>query len=468
MRFDETRLSTVLIHALHAQGFHDATPVQAQSIEAAAAGRGVLALAPTGSGKTYAYALPILDALLRTPPARRKGKPTQPRERLRALVLVPTRELAQQVAKDLSLLVRGTVLRLACVYGKSAIGPQRQAVMSGVDVLVGTPGRVRELLDADSITLAYLTHAVIDEGDRMSDMGFLPQVTSILSRAPGERVTMAFSATMPRPLRDTVLGMLGAEPVEIGVGRQNAPAVEDVHTAIAIADADKVDLLLWWLANHRRSGVAVFCRTRRRVGWVDGALRRHKVDVAMLHGDLSQARRNQALDDFATGRAKVLVATDVAARGLHVPAIKAVVNYDVPIMLEDFVHRVGRAGHGGGRAESVTFVAPLDQDRWKRIGDFAGVEIPATRRPDLAPVAPVVKGARTGGTKAPTQREAHPSRSGATASRSGAAKRAPKRAGKVDRLTKLASTKKLRGLMRKQPLSLDQRPGGGVRRPPTA
>jgi ATP-dependent RNA helicase RhlE len=496
VRFDETMLSPILIRALHAQGFHEATPVQAQAIEAAAARKGVLALAPTGSGKTYAYALPVLDALITTPPRRRRGQGIDPRERLRALVLVPTRELAQQVSKDLQLLVRGTVLRVACVYGKSAIAPQREAVSQGIDVLIGTPGRVRELLDDDAVTLAYLTHAIIDEGDRMSDMGFLPQVTQILERAPGDRITMAFSATMPRTLRDTVLGLLGTDPVEVGVGRQNAPATEVGHDAYLVQDGHKVAMLLWWLKHERRNGVAVFCRTRRRVGWVEGALRRHGVAVAMLHGDLSQTRRNQALEAFASGSAKVLVATDVAARGLHVPAIKAVVNYDVPIMLEDFVHRVGRAGHGGGKAQSVTFVAGLDADRWKRIGDFAGVDIPARAAPDLAKFDVVNKGRRAA-PAAPT-RGTGPSTSTRGARRSEAARRTkvaperpelgshpsservdrpswsnrgprgpqkPRRAGKADRLSRLASSKKLRGLMRKQPLTPDQRPGSGVRKP---
>ncbi len=513
VRFDETTLSPILIRALHAQGFHEATPVQAQAIDAAAARKGVLALAPTGSGKTYAYALPVLDALITTPPRRRRGQGIDPRERLRALVLVPTRELAQQVAKDLQLLVRGTVLRVACVYGKSAIGPQKEAVAQGIDVLIGTPGRVRELLDDDAVTLAYLTHAIIDEGDRMSDMGFLPQVTQILERAPGDRITMAFSATMPRTLRDTVLGLLGTDPVEVGVGRQNAPATEAGHDAYLVQDEHKVAMLLWWLKHERRNGVAVFCRTRRRVGWVEGALRRHGVAVAMLHGDLSQTRRNQALEAFAAGSAKVLVATDVAARGLHVPAIKAVVNYDVPIMLEDFVHRVGRAGHGGGKAQSVTFVAGLDADRWKRIGDFAGVDIPARAAPDLSEFGVVNKG-RGAASAAPTRersastgrsskgttkgardpRRAEPRRAdprpraGEGADRTDAATPAPgeradrpswsgkgargprgpqkpRRAGKADRLSRLASSKKLRGLMRKQPLTPDQKPGGGVRKP---
>ena len=309
---------------------------------------------------------------------------------------------------------------------------------------------------------------------------------------------MAFSATMPRTLRDTVLGLLGADPVEVGVGRQNAPATEVGHDAYLIQDEHKVAMLLWWLKHERRNGVAVFCRTRRRVGWVEGALRRHGVAVAMLHGDLSQTRRNQALEAFASGSAKVLVATDVAARGLHVPAIKAVVNYDVPIMLEDFVHRVGRAGHGGGKAQSVTFVAGLDADRWKRIGDFAGVDIPARAAPDLSEFGVVNKGrratlapmapTRAGGSSKPTHEARRPATArnkknalerptpepqapGERSDRptwSGKGPRGPqkpRRAGKADRLSRLASSKKLRGLMRKQPLTPDQKPGGGVRKP---
>jgi ATP-dependent RNA helicase RhlE len=394
-RFAAVGLPDLLVRTLAACGFTEPTDVQVEALPPALEGRDVLMLAPTGSGKTLAFALPVLAGLLADRPrvrrarkGSRKSTDTAPRRvdpasRLRAIVLSPTRELAQQVARDIADVIRGTVLRATAVYGKSPIEPQRAAVMGGVDVIVGTPGRLRELLDEGAITFAHVRHVVIDEADRMVDMGFLPQVEDIMALVPEGRRVICASATLPDRIASLVTGLL-RDQAEVGIGKRNAPA-SDRHSRYAVRDADKVALLLALVKGRHRKGVAVYARTRRRVGWVGEALRRHGISVAMLHGDRSQRQRDLALKSFADGDADVLVATDVAARGLHVPRIRTVINYDVPLMPEDFVHRVGRAGHGGGAAESHTFVGEDERDAWNRVRGLVPGEIASAVLPDLAP-----------------------------------------------------------------------------------
>lgn len=409
-RFAAIGLPDLLVRTLAACRFTAPTDVQAEAMPAALEGRDVLMLAPTGSGKTLAFALPVLAALLadrprlqrarkgaRRAPADAAPRRVDPATRLRAIILSPTRELAQQVARDIGDVTRGTVLRTAAVYGKSPIEPQRAAVMGGVDVLVGTPGRLRELLDEGAITFAHVRHVVIDEADRMVDMGFLPQVEDIMALVPESRRVICASATLPDRIAKLVMALL-RDPAEVGVGKRNAPA-SDRHSRYVVADADKVALLLALVKGRHKRGVAVYARTRRRVGWVAEALRRHGISVAMLHGDRSQRQRDLALKSFADGDADVLVATDVAARGLHVPRIRTVINYDVPLMPEDFVHRVGRAGHGGGAAESHTFVGEDERDAWNRVRGLVPGEIASAVLPDLAPwgraSTPAPEGARS-------------------------------------------------------------------------
>jgi ATP-dependent RNA helicase RhlE len=395
-RFAAIGLPDLLVRTLAACHFTEPTDVQAEALPPALEGRDVLMLAPTGSGKTLAFALPVLADLLADRPrvqrvrkrSRRDRADAAPRRvdpatRLRAIVLSPTRELAQQVARDIADVIRGTVLRTAAVYGKSPIEPQRAAVVAGVDMLVGTPGRLRELLDEGAITFAHVRHVVIDEADRMVDMGFLPQVEDIMALVPEGRRVICASATLPDRIASLVTGLL-RDQAEVGIGKRNAPA-SDRHSRYVVRDADKVALLLALVKGRHKKGVAVYARTRRRVGWVAEALRRHGISVAMLHGDRSQRQRDLALKSFADGDADVLVATDVAARGLHVPRIRTVINYDVPLMPEDFVHRVGRAGHGGGAAESHTFVGEDERDAWNRVRGLVPGEIASAVLPDLTP-----------------------------------------------------------------------------------
>ncbi|MFM1804419.1 MAG: hypothetical protein RL136_1298 [Planctomycetota bacterium] len=361
-------------------GFTAPTPIQAEFIPAALEpaedgdlfrSRDLVGLAPTGTGKTLAYGIPLADLLLRHKPVETGGRRRDPRTRLRALVLVPTRELSQQVAEEIRRLTRGSLLRVVAAYGKVSIAPQAEAIRKGVDIVVATPGRARELVEADAMTLAHLLYVVCDEADRMLDMGFLPQVEWVLSRAPEGRARWLLSATLPKQVEDLVHKKLD-QPRKIAVGSRNAAAEHLAHRRLLVDEELKTPALLSLLSKESlRRGIVVYCASRRRTGWVAGALRKHEISTAVVHGDRSQLQREKALESFAHGRCRVLVATDVAARGLHVPGIKLVVNYDVPISPEEWIHRVGRAGHGGGEGSSITFVSKEERARWESVVDMA-------------------------------------------------------------------------------------------------
>ncbi len=389
--FDALGVPPVLVRSLAAMDVTDPTRAQRRTLPPAMEGRDVAVVASTGTGKTLAYLLPLAARLLAEAPPRVRGRPVDPRRRLRALVLCPTRELAQQVAKDAQQLFRGTVLRAGAVYGKSALAPQREMVREGLDLLVGTPGRVKELCEADALSLAFVKQVVLDEADRMLDMGFLPQAKEILSRAPESRQLLFLTATMPRPVETVVEEMLKS-PARIDlVGKERsavtgtpAPRTDKGQHLHDVSDEDKAALTVALVKDGKRKGVMVFVRTRRRAGWVAEALRRHDIRTVVVHGDRSQRQRTESLAAFAAGKADVLVATDVAARGLHVPAVRTVINYDVPLLPEEYVHRVGRAGHGGGSAEAITLRGPADVERWHAVARTMRVDIAPTPAPGFA------------------------------------------------------------------------------------
>lgn len=385
--FAASGLHEQLVQRLGERGLSRATPVQDKAIGPARNGTDVLMVAPTGTGKTLSYLLPVADALLRDRPPTARG--FAPGQRLRALVLCPTRELAMQVAAEAEWLLRGSVLRVGCVYGKSPVGPQRAMLLQGVDLLIGTPGRVRDLAEDGSLPTGAVAHVVVDEADRLWDMGFAPQIQWILQRLPESRQTLAATATMPQGVAKELLASM-RDPVRVEAAPPNTLAATGpgVHGYFDVDDPRKVPLLLHLIVAGKRKGVAVYVRTRRRADWVSTALERNGVKAALLHGDIPQHKRTKALALFTHGQVPVLVATDVAARGLHIGRLRCVVNYDIPLMPEDFVHRVGRAGHGGGTAESLTFVSPEDADRWAKVAALLhagdrGAEAPAVERQEL-------------------------------------------------------------------------------------
>jgi ATP-dependent RNA helicase RhlE len=435
--FLELGLGSRLVRRLSALGYRTPWPIQAEAIPAILAGRDVIGLAQTGKGKTLAFAAPLAQQLLAAP----GPGAVDPDLRTAVLILCPTRELAQQVASDVGAIVAGTALRCACVYGKAAIGPQAATVRDGVDLVAGTPGRVRELLERGDLTLAGVRHVVVDEADRMLDFGFRPQITSILEGVPPSRQSLLFTATMPSPVETLARPHLRA-PVRIEVD-PHTTAVEHVEQrAMPINDRNKVPLLLHLLEGGLPRGVLVFCRTRRRVGWVGAALRRHDIAVGVLHGDRSQAQRQRALEGFRERRIDVVVATEVAARGLHVPAVRTVVNYDVPLVAEEFVHRVGRAGHGGKIGQAITFIAPSEEGRWRQIVQRLEIAAPDSVPPDFTP----------------PHRERRPEPAGPSPLEPG-----NRRAGR-DRGRRRRGMARGRGTRSTGPIPKNERPGGGVKR----
>lgn len=397
----ELQLHPLILRNLTQMGYAQPRPIQAAVREPALERRDVIGLAATGTGKTAAFVAPLLHHLLAhrpggEPTSRRDRKPIRPTQRLRAIVLCPTRELAQQVQQEAGLIAQGSVLRTACAVGKSAIAPQAQAIARGVDMLVATPGRAIELLDAGLLSLAHVRHIVIDEGDRLLDMGFLPQIEKVLQRVgagAGEKVAggdavqiMLFSATMP-PAMEELARKFMRNPVRIEIGKHTTPVTHVKQHLVPVADAHKVGLILHLLGMAEKrpmapkkrgtsDGVLIFCRTRRRVGWVGTALQRNGIRAAMLHGDRSQAQRQKALEDFKSGEARVLVATDVAARGLHIPAARTVINYDLPMQPEEYVHRVGRAAHGlDEEGEAYTLLDVDERLKWRAIVNATDIHV---------------------------------------------------------------------------------------------
>ena len=411
--FDELELHPLVLRGIAKLGYTAPTDIQGVFIPVARSGQDAIGLAPTGTGKTLAYGIPIADVLLRDKPADTARRRPDPAQRLRAIVVVPTRELAQQVGKEIQELVKGSLLRVVSVFGKVALAPQRDAVKSGVDIVVGTPGRIRELLDIGAITLAYLKCIVIDEADRMLDMGFLPQVEWMLERTPPGRQKLMLSATLPREVESLAARMLH-EHARIETGKCNTAAAHLTHSRYLVSEELKTALLLQLTVEEGMSAFVVYCRTRRRVGWVVGALRRHGVETAEFHGERSTLQRAKSLESFASGKSRVLVATDVAARGLHIPRLKTVVNYDVPTEPQEWLHRVGRAGHGSQLdksdsekdAASITFIANHDIEAWDRIVALANPEVTARKMPALEKFARKVDLEKSERHKASAAREA--------------------------------------------------------------
>jgi ATP-dependent RNA helicase RhlE len=371
MSFDTFDLHPDLLRGVAALGFETPTPIQRDAIPPALAGRDVLACAMTGSGKTAAFILPILQRLL-----------GRPRGTTRALVLAPTRELAAQIDEHRQELGRHTRLAGAAIFGGVGYAPQEQALRRGADVLVATPGRLLDHLGQRFGRLAGLEVLVLDEADRMLDMGFLPDIRRVLQHVPAPRQTLLFSATMPPPIVALAREIL-RDPVRIAVDRPAAPATGITHTAYPVASELKSRLLLRLLARPDTRSVLVFTRTKHRANRLAEFLGRHGIRVERIHGNRSQVQRTQALAGFKGGHFQVLVATDIAARGIDIDALSHVVNFDVPPLPEDYIHRVGRTARAEARGDALTFVAPNEEVDLRTIERAIGTRILRTTLPDF-------------------------------------------------------------------------------------
>jgi ATP-dependent RNA helicase RhlE len=355
MSFATLELHPQLLRAVTALGFTAPTPVQTRAIPPARTGRDVLACAATGTGKTAAFLLPTMHRLL----ADRRGT-------TRVLVLAPTRELAAQTDEQRIALGRYTDLGGAAIFGGVAMGPQESALRRGVDILVATPGRLLDHLRQSYARLHGVDIVVLDEADRMLDMGFLPDVRRIVKALPGRRQTLLFSATLPPDVVALARDFL-RDPARIDVERPPAPAAGVRHTAYPVAREEKIPLLLDLLRRPDVHNVLAFTRTKHRADRLATALTRGGVAADRIHGNRSQAQRTRALAAFKAGRLRVLVATDIAARGIDVTGLSHVVNFDMPDAPESYIHRVGRTARADAVGDAVTFVTPEEEAELRTI-----------------------------------------------------------------------------------------------------
>jgi ATP-dependent RNA helicase RhlE len=352
-------------------GFTRPTPIQADAIPPAMAGRDVLACAMTGSGKTAAFLLPILHKLIE-----------RPRGTTRALVITPTRELAAQILEDLNDLAVHTPITAASVFGGVGMGPQEHAFRSGADVIIATPGRLLDHFRMPYAKLSGLEYLVLDEADRMLDMGFLPDIRRVLRHIPAKRQTLFFSATMPQEILKLTQEML-KQPATINMERKSAPAIGITQAVYPVPQELKSVLLVELLKRGELREALVFTRTKHRANRLQAHLVKQGIKAERIHGNRSQTQRTEALAGFKGGKYRVLVATDIAARGIDIEALGHVVNFDVPMAPDDYIHRVGRTARAEATGDAFTFVAPEEEGELRQIERAVGKRLPRVILPDF-------------------------------------------------------------------------------------
>ena len=359
-QFSELSLCSVLQSNLKKHGFVVPTAVQAQAIPPALAGRDVVCTAQTGTGKTLAFVLPMIEALMKS-----EGVKADDRAGIHALVLSPTRELAIQIHEAFTKIAGGTGIRAAVVVGGMSESTQLRAVRAGARVVIATPGRVVDFLNRKLIRIGAVRTLVLDEADRMLDMGFLPAIKTIVSAVPAARQTLLYSATIEKSVAHLIEAHV-KNPVRIAVGSAVKP-VEQVDLRLYEVEQDRKLGLLTKLLHQEKGSFLVFARTKHGTDRLARKLEVAGVKTGRIHGDRTQGQRNQALSHFKQGQYRVLVATDVAARGIHVEGIAHVVNYDLPQVPEDFIHRVGRTGRAGARGTASTFSTRSERGEVRKI-----------------------------------------------------------------------------------------------------
>ena len=362
MRFDNLGLEPRLLQAVAAMHYTEATPIQHEVIPLVLAGRDVVGCAQTGTGKTAAFVLPLMQLIRRGP-----GGP-------RALVVTPTRELALQIEQVAKTVGRSTGHRTAAVYGGVGYEPQRAAISRGADVVVATPGRLLDIINRGHVDLSRVEVLVLDEADRMLDQGFWPDVRRIISHLPTDRQTLLFSATMSAQVLN-VIGDTLKNPARIDVAPPNTPIGAIRQSLYPVSGTQKNDLLVRLIQHHSLERVLVFTRTKHRADRVAHTLDRAGVRSEAIHGNRSQSQRVKALDEFKRGRCRVLVATDIVARGIDVDGISHVINFDIPNTPEAYVHRIGRTARAGKSGAAFTLLAPDEHDTLRDIEKMLGSAI---------------------------------------------------------------------------------------------
>ena len=371
MPFSTFGLHPDLVRGIKELGFTRPTQIQSDAIPPAMAGKDLLAAAATGSGKTAAFLLPILHRLI----GKKRGT-------TRVLILTPTRELAAQIDEHLRDLAVHTPISGAAVYGGVGMGPQEHAFRTGVDVIVATPGRLLDHFQRNYARLEGLDTLVLDEADRMLDMGFLPDIRRVLKHLPAKRQTLFFSATLPPPIVELSREML-KNPALISVERKAAPAIGITQSVFPVSQDLKIELLHALIERGEITNAIVFTRTKHRANRVYEHLERRKVRVVRIHGNRSQLQRTEALAGFKSGKYRILVATDIAARGIDVEALSHVVNFDVPNVAEDYIHRVGRTARAELTGDAITFVAQDEENDLRGIERAIGKRLPRVTLPDF-------------------------------------------------------------------------------------
>ncbi len=362
MAFSKLGLSQPIVDGVKAMGYVDPTPIQLRAIPLVLAGTDVIGSAQTGTGKTAAFGLPILSKIGSHQPAPR------------VLILEPTRELAAQVETAFRDFARFTNLRVAVMYGGVGYGKQIDALKEGVDVLVATPGRLLDHIEQGACRLNHIQYLVLDEADRMLDMGFLPDVRRIVEKCPRDRHTSLFSATVPVQI-ETLIQWAMRTPETIEIGARRSPAETVKHALYPVAESQKSDLMLELLNRVNYDSVIIFCRTKHGADRIASLLQRHNHAVAVLHSNRTQREREEALQGFRDGKHEVLVATDIAARGLDIADVSHVVNYDVPQHPEDYVHRIGRTGRAQATGDALTIMVAEDATHVFAIERYIGQKI---------------------------------------------------------------------------------------------
>ena len=390
MTFQDLGLIPELIQATQARGYDAPTPIQSQAIPAILAGKDLLAGAQTGTGKTAAFTLPLLQRLAEAPRGRHP----------RALILTPTRELAAQVGESVAAYGAHLPLRHAVIFGGVKINPQIQRLRAGVDIVVATPGRLLDHLNQGTVSLDHIGTLILDEADRMLDMGFIRDIEKILARLPEKRQTLFFSATFNDEIKCLSRRLLNA-PIHVQVSEENATAVRIQQRVIPVAKAKKRALLSYLVGSQDWRQVLVFTRTKHGANRLAQQLERDGLSAAAIHGNKSQGARTRALADFKRGQVRALVATDIAARGLDIDQLPHVVNFELPNVAEDYVHRIGRTGRAGKEGAAISLVCVDELKLLRDIERLLGRELPKEvvegYAPDPSIPAEPIRNGRGGG-----------------------------------------------------------------------
>jgi ATP-dependent RNA helicase RhlE len=380
MSFDGLGLSQSLVNAVLEKGYETPTPIQAQAIPAIIEGRDVMAAAQTGTGKTAGFTLPLIERLS----SGTKAKSNH----VRALILTPTRELALQVSENVEEYAKHSDVSSFVVYGGVKINPQMQRLRKGVDILVATPGRLIDLHNQNAVKFDSVEVLVLDEADRMLDMGFIHDIKRLIAKMPAKRQNLMFSATFSDDIRALAKGLIN-DPVEISVAAKNTTAKSVTQCVYAVDKPRKTALLSHLIRSNDWQQVLVFSRTKHGANRLVKQLERDDITGAAIHGNKSQGARVKALEGFKNGDVRVLVATDIVARGLDIVELPHVVNYDLPNVYEDYVHRIGRTGRAGASGHAISFVTTEDAVDLYGIERFIGELIPRAEEDGFDPVNPV-------------------------------------------------------------------------------